>query len=534
MGGGCNDAPLGKAPLSAAEVGGSFVLQYYTTLTTDKENLHKYYKDESICSRGIEGASPDQITYAAGIEEIREEIRTSSGLSASRTEINCIQSQESKQGGILVLVLGYFVYADSRKVHFSQVFFLTEQTEPCLGYFVLNDILRYVTGKPENSGQQADSASPLLPPAQPPMLPTPKGAEAEEATQAKEAAQIPVPPPEEPAAEEEEEEEVAEAVEEAADEPADDPEECEEDAQGQADAAATTAQEAADAATAQEAAAAAAAEEASEPIIVPEEKRSWASMAATLKDSGGQLGKSKVQGFALPASAKAKASTSPPTAAPRLPAPSGAPVLPPPTAAAKAKAKAAVAAEEAGPAGDVRLWLSRIPTDANVENQELLDCLNKLIADSGVGGTVEIERKDLTKEWAYVTVPSQDVADLLVQHSKDRKVMLRGKSLKVEQKGGSNRRSHNNSGNAGGKGGHAAEDGGESKAADGGAGSRGPRRGKGAKGEGGKGGKSGADAGSPSEKQERSSDGPSRSRGGGRREKGGGEKGAGGNWRSQS
>jgi len=531
MGG--SDGQAGKAPLSAVEIGGSFVLQYYRTLTTDKDNLHKYYKDESIASRGTEGASPDEITYTAGVEEIREDIQASAHLGAARTEINCIQSLESKQGGIMVLVLGYFVYTDSSKVHFSQVFFLDKQTDPYPGYFVLNDILRYVSGSPEHSEVQAhlqtDLPPPLLPPPQPPVLVAPKGAP--EPYMVEVAAPEPVSAPLK---------EAAPAVEAAVEEEEDVAEEEEEplhDADADA-AAAAAAVEAAEAAEAAEVALAAEAAEAAAHLATEttEEKpepRSWASMAGKLKDGGGQLGNSKLQGFgaqagrpqakgaATPAAASGKAAASSTT--PVLPPPSTVtkamtPVLPPPTSAAKAKAKAAAAGEDVG---DVRLWISRIPTEPVVENQELLECLNKLIDSAGMLGNCDIDRKDLTKEWGYVSISSQNVADLLLQQSKDLKVIVRGKKLKLvaeeKQKASSNnnRRREGNSG--GGKGG---DEGGESKAADAG---RGARRGKGAKGDSdrvGKGSKGGADAGSPSDR--------SAGRGGARR---GGDKGAGGSWR---
>merc|ERR1719161_1626407 len=177
-------------------------------------------------------------------------------------------------------------------------------------------------------------------------------------------------------------------------------------------------------------------------------------------------------------------------------------------AAAKSQEAAAPKAEEAG---EVRLWVSRLPLDPAVENQELLDAFNKLIADAGSEGSITIDlRRDMSKDWVYVTVSKQDVADTLVQHSKDRKISVKGRILKaeLERKVTSTRR-EKGSGKGGGQ---AAEDSGEAKAADGGG--RGSRRGKGGKGgseAGGKGGKGGADAG-------------------GRR---GGEKGGGGNWRNQ-
>merc|ERR1719359_194231 len=112
-------------------------------------------------------------------------------------------------------------------------------------------------------------------------------------------------------------------------------------------------------------------------------------MASRLKEGGGQLGTSKTQGWGLPAPAKAK------------------PLPPPSSVAAKAKAKAATTED----VGEVRLWLSRLPMEPTVENQELLDCLNKLISDAGIEGHAEIDpRRDSAKDWVYINVASQDVA----------------------------------------------------------------------------------------------------------------------------
>jgi len=525
----------GEAPLSAVEAGGAFVLKYYTTLTKDRDNLHKFYKDESICSRGLEGASPNKITYATGMEEIREEIRSAEPMQATRTEINSFHCQESKQGGILVTVLGYFVYADSPKVHFVQIFFLDKQSDPQPGYFVLNDTLRYISGQPEESDKQADFFSP--PPRLPPPMLFANPAEASVESQADAPPQEATAEEEEPWAEEEEEEEeavadVREVVEEEEDYEAEEP------APAVADGDEEAAVEATDAA-----------QEEADDFDIPEEKpkMSWAAMAGKLGDGGGQLNKSKLSGFALPPPGKGAGKGGQAQAKPREPGErrvlppgeakaaaasknattSSIPVLPPPTAAAKAKAKAAVAAEDAAlerkgaAASDVRMWVSKIPTDTQVENQEVLDCLNKLIADAGLTGQVEIDRKDLTKDWASATVSSQEIADALVQHSKDKTVLLRGKSLKVEEnksKSSYNRRAYN-PGNSSGKGGGYGGKEGETKSTEEGKANRGPRRGKGAKG--------GSDAG-PSEKQERSAEGS--------RPKGGGRKGgtSGGSWRAKS
>lgn len=56
-------------------------------------------------------------------------------------EITTVDAQESYNGGVIVLVTGYLTGKDSVRRKFSQSFFLAPQDK---GYFVLNDVFRYV------------------------------------------------------------------------------------------------------------------------------------------------------------------------------------------------------------------------------------------------------------------------------------------------------------------------------------------------------------------------------------------------------
>lgn len=62
-----------------------------------------------------------------------------------RAEITYVDVQESYNGGLHVLVIGYLEGKESKDNmilrNFSQAFFLAPQEK---GYFVLNDVLRYV------------------------------------------------------------------------------------------------------------------------------------------------------------------------------------------------------------------------------------------------------------------------------------------------------------------------------------------------------------------------------------------------------
>jgi len=154
-------------PMPAAVIGMCFVNKYYNLLASNPANLHKFYKDESVFSRGVEGQSTDDIVHAVGQSEIHSEIMGTVGKftkDACRAEIVDVESQESHQGGVMVLVTGYVKYSNAlHKRHFTQTFFLDKQTEPYNGYFVLNDILRYLTPAategpvPQQNGSQTQT-----------------------------------------------------------------------------------------------------------------------------------------------------------------------------------------------------------------------------------------------------------------------------------------------------------------------------------------------------------------------------------------
>ena len=56
-------------------------------------------------------------------------------------QILTVDAQDSFNGGVLVLVTGYLTGKDSLRRKFTQSFFLAPQDK---GYFVLNDVFRYV------------------------------------------------------------------------------------------------------------------------------------------------------------------------------------------------------------------------------------------------------------------------------------------------------------------------------------------------------------------------------------------------------
>lgn len=183
-----------------------------------------------------------------------------------------------------------------------------------------------------------------------------------------------------------------------------------------------------------------------------DEPRTWASMAGRLKQGGGQLGQSKVQGYgAKPGTAVAATSSkAQPSAAASSGSSGGAAARPQDRTAdrgagSERSAGAGNASTPLAPpanAYDVWLWVSRLPValwateksasshDTRAEGQEVLDCISSYLGD--VGQAVDIERRDQNQEWANLAVSSQAAADLVLQLSRDRKLLMRGKPLKAD------------------------------------------------------------------------------------------------------
>ncbi|RRT72607.1 hypothetical protein B296_00026572 [Ensete ventricosum] len=90
---------------------------------------------ERVCSAVL--PYPPAIARA-GVPAINEKILS---MGVARAEMKTVDAQESLGGGVLVLVTGYLTGEDSVKRDFTQSFFLAPQDK---GYYVLNDILRFV------------------------------------------------------------------------------------------------------------------------------------------------------------------------------------------------------------------------------------------------------------------------------------------------------------------------------------------------------------------------------------------------------
>lgn len=130
------------ATTTASLVGNAFVNQYYNVLHQSPHVVHRFYTDQSKLSRAEAGMSADTVETQ---DRIREKIM-SMDFGGIRAEIKTVDSQESLNGSVLVLVTGSLSSQNGPERDFMQTFFLAPQER---GYFVLNDICRYLNGKVE-------------------------------------------------------------------------------------------------------------------------------------------------------------------------------------------------------------------------------------------------------------------------------------------------------------------------------------------------------------------------------------------------
>lgn len=139
-------------------VGRAFVMQYYEILHNNPQHLHRFYNEISKVGRvGRDGVMRDFYT----MEGIREELDTLSFGDFVSAKIISYHTQESHDGGFIVLVTGLFTLKDALKRKFTQTFFLAPQEN---GYFVLNDILKFDNDPEALDGDDSEKPCPITAP----------------------------------------------------------------------------------------------------------------------------------------------------------------------------------------------------------------------------------------------------------------------------------------------------------------------------------------------------------------------------------
>ncbi|CAH8305438.1 unnamed protein product [Eruca vesicaria subsp. sativa] len=136
----------------AEVVGRAFVEQYYHILHQSPGLVHRFYQDSSLLTRpNLTGS----VTTVTTMQAINEKIM-SLNYGDYTAEIDTADAQESHERGVIVLVTGSLTGKDNVKKKFSQTFFLAPQDK---GYFVLNDVFRFLEEKQVMTTTQAKSVA---------------------------------------------------------------------------------------------------------------------------------------------------------------------------------------------------------------------------------------------------------------------------------------------------------------------------------------------------------------------------------------
>ncbi|EUC34998.1 hypothetical protein COCCADRAFT_3738 [Bipolaris zeicola 26-R-13] len=134
------------------EVGWYFVEQYYTTLSKSPDRLYLFYNKRSQYVSGVE---EEKVNVCLGQKAINERIKELD-FKDTKVRVTNVDSQGS-DANIVIQVIGEISNQGQPHKRFVQTFVLAEQTN---GYFVLNDIFRYLAEDPEEEEEQQEQAAP--------------------------------------------------------------------------------------------------------------------------------------------------------------------------------------------------------------------------------------------------------------------------------------------------------------------------------------------------------------------------------------
>ncbi|WVQ70165.1 uncharacterized protein L199_008390 [Kwoniella botswanensis] len=177
-----------QSKIQPNDVGWQFVPQYYNFVNKQPHRLHCFYNKRSTFIHGEEG---EESQIALGQQEIHDRI-VAIGYNECKVYIHSIDSQSSANGGIIILVIGEMSNNHQPWRKFTQTFFLAEQPN---GYFVLNDIFRYLKEDVDEDEEIEEESQPTQPVAEP--TPAPVEVETKPAEQVtQEPAKAPEPEPE--------------------------------------------------------------------------------------------------------------------------------------------------------------------------------------------------------------------------------------------------------------------------------------------------------------------------------------------------
>ncbi|KAJ5906309.1 Nuclear transport factor 2 Eukaryote [Penicillium subrubescens] len=143
-----------KNEITKDEVGWFFVEQYYTTMSRNPDKLHLFYSKRSQLVFGTEAES---VPVAIGTKAINDKIKALDFQDCKVRVLN-VDSQASFDN-ILVSVIGEISNKSEPSRKFTQTFVLAEQPN---GYYVLNDIFRYLVEEVEEDESVTEEVTPSV------------------------------------------------------------------------------------------------------------------------------------------------------------------------------------------------------------------------------------------------------------------------------------------------------------------------------------------------------------------------------------
>ncbi|KAF2399384.1 hypothetical protein EJ06DRAFT_538305 [Trichodelitschia bisporula] len=156
---GAGYTPATQASTSSAdkipkeEVAWYFVEQYYTTLSRSPEKLWLFFNKRSTFVTGVE---EEKSTVAVGQKAINQKIKELD-YQDCKVRVTNVDSQGSGEN-IVIQVIGEMSNKASRTRKFVQTFVLAEQVQPS-GYFVLNDIFRYLREEDSDREEELEASA---------------------------------------------------------------------------------------------------------------------------------------------------------------------------------------------------------------------------------------------------------------------------------------------------------------------------------------------------------------------------------------
>lgn len=141
----------GNAEIPKDEVGWFFVEQYYTILSKNPERLYLFYNKRS---QFVSGTEAEKVMTCVGQKAINDRIKELD-IQDAKVRVTNVDSQGSGQC-IVIQVIGEISNKSQPQRKFVQTFVLAEQTN---GYFVLNDIFRYID---EDEDEELEGGDELL------------------------------------------------------------------------------------------------------------------------------------------------------------------------------------------------------------------------------------------------------------------------------------------------------------------------------------------------------------------------------------